>query len=48
MFEMCMCGATKCWYLPLSDIIKKNFESLTEQFNHDYLQNTQWLNTTPL
>ena len=48
MFEMCFCGAAKCWYLTLSDIIKKNFESLTEQFNHDYLQNNQWLNTTRL
>ena len=48
MFEMCLCGAAKCWYLTLSDIIKKDFESLTEQFNHDYLQNNQWLNTTRL
>ena len=46
MFEMCLCGAGKCWYLTLSDIIKKDFESFTEQFNHDYLQNNQWLNTT--
>ena len=29
-------------------IIKKYFESLTEQFNHDYIQNNQWLNTTRL
>ena len=48
MFEMCLCGSVKCWYLTLSDIIKKDFESLTEQFNHDYLQNNQWLNTTRL
>ena len=47
-FEMCLCGPAKCWYLTLSDIIKKHFESLTEQFNHDYLQNNQWLNTTRL
>ena len=43
---MCLCGAAKYWYLTLSDIIKKDFVSLTEQFNHDYLQNNQWLNTT--
>ena len=48
MFEMCLSGSAKCWYLTLSDIIKKDFESLTEQFNHDYLQNNQWLNTTRL
>ena len=48
MFEMCLSGSEKCWYLTLSDIIKKYFESLTEQFNHDYLQNNQWLNTTRL
>ena len=47
-FEMCLCVAEKCWYLTLSDIIEKDFESLTEQFNHDYLQNNQWLNTTRL
>ena len=46
MFEMCLSGSAKCCYLTLSDIIKKDFESLTEQFNHDYLQNNQWLNTT--
>ena len=23
-FEMCLCGAAKCWYLTLSDIIKKD------------------------
>ena len=38
----------KCWYLTLSDIIKKYFECLTEQFNHDNLQNNHWLNTTRL
>ena len=48
MFEMCLLGAAKCWYITLSDIVKKDFESLTEQFNHDYLQNNQWLNTTRL
>ena len=47
MFEMSLSGAAKCWYLTLSDTIK-DFESLTEQFNHDYLQNNQWLNTTRL
>ena len=41
-------GQQKYWYLTLSDIIKKYFKSLTEQFNHDYLQNNQWLNTTRL
>ena len=30
------------------EIIKKDFESLIEQFNHVYLQNNQWLNTTRL
>ena len=33
------------------NIIGHNFkktESITEQFNHDYLQNNQWLNTTRL
>ena len=48
MFEMCLAGSAKCLYLTLSDVIKKDFESLTEQFNHDYLQNNQWLNTTRL
>ena len=48
MFEMSLSGSAKCWYLTLSDTIKKDFESLTEQFNHDYLQNNQWLNTTRL
>ena len=48
MFEMSLSGAAKCWYLTLSDTIKKDFESLTEKFNHDYLQNNQWLNTTRL
>ena len=48
MFEMCLSGSAKCWYLTLSDIIKKDFESLTEQFNYDYQQNNQWLNTTRL
>ena len=48
MFEMCLSGAAKYWYLTLWDIVKKNFESLTEQFTHDYLQNNQWLNTTRL
>ena len=48
MFAMCLSGTTKCLYLTLSDIIKKDFESLTEQFNHDYLQNNKWLNTTRL
>ena len=46
MFEMSLSGAAKCWYLTLSDTIKKDFESLTEKFNHDYLQNNKWLNTT--
>ena len=48
MFEMCLSGSAKCWYLTLLDIIKKDIESLTDQFNHDYLQNNQWLNTTRL
>ena len=48
MFEMSLSGAAKCWYLTLSDTIKKDFESLTEKFNHDYLQNNKWLNTTRL
>ena len=48
MFEMGLAGSANWWYLTLSDIIKKYFESLTEQFNHDYLQNNQWLNTTRL
>ena len=48
MFEMSLSGAAKCWYLTLSDTIKKDFESLTEKCNHDYLQNNQWLNTTRL
>ena len=48
MLEMSLSGAATCWYLTLSDTIKKDFESLTEQFNHDYLQNNQWLNTTRL
>ena len=47
-FKMCLCGTAKCWYLTLSDIIKKDFESLNDQFNHDYLQNNQWLNITRL
>ena len=47
-FEMCLGVAAKCWYLTFSDIIKKDFEILTEQFNHDYLQTNQWLNTTRL
>ena len=45
---MCLCGSAKCWYLTLSDIIKKDFERLSEEFNQDYLQNKQWLNTTRL
>ena len=48
MFEMCLSSTAKCWYLTLSEIIKKDFESLAEQFNHDYLQNNQWLNITHL
>ena len=48
MFEMCLYGAAKCWYLTLSDISKKQFESLTEPFNHYYIQNNQWLNTIHL
>ena len=48
MFEMSLSGSAKCWYLTLSDTIKKDFESLTERFNHDYLQNNQWSNTTCL
>ena len=48
MFEMSLFGSSKCWYLTLSDTIKKDFESITELFNHDYLQNNQWLNTTRL
>ena len=30
------------------NIIGHNYESLTEQFNHDYLQINQWLNSTRL
>ena len=41
-------GTAKCWYLTLSNIVKKNFEILTEQLTHDYLLNNQWLNTTRL
>ena len=48
MSALSLRGAAKCWYYTLSDIIKKEFESLTKQFNHDYLQNNQWLNTTRL
>ena len=48
IFEMCLSGAEKCWYLTLSDLVKKDFESLTEPFKHDYLQTNQWLNTTRL
>ena len=46
MFEMCLRGVAKCWYLTLSEQLKKNFESLAEQFIYDYLKNNQWLNTT--
>ena len=28
MFEMCLCGAEKCWYLTLSDIIRKTLKDL--------------------
>ena len=45
---MCLSGAAKCCYLIFSDIINNDFESITEQFNHDYLQNNKWLNTTRL
>ena len=45
---ICLCGAAKSWYLTLSDIIKKDCDSITKQFNHDCLQNNQWLNTTRL
>ena len=48
IFEMCLSGAAKRWYLTLSDLVKKDFESITEQFNYDCLQNNQWLNTTRL
>ena len=48
MFEMCLSGTAKCWYLTLSVQLKKYFESLAEQVTHDYLQNNQWLNTTRL
>ena len=48
MFEMSLSGSAKCWYLTLSDIIKKDFDSLTEQFYHNCLQNNKWLNTTRL
>ena len=48
MFEICLSGVAKFWYLTLSDIIKKNFESLTKEFNHDFLQNNKWLNNTRL
>ena len=37
MFEICVSGAAKCWYVSLLDIIKKDFENLTEPFNHDFL-----------
>ena len=40
-FEMCLCGTAKCWYLPLSDIIKKDFESLTEQFSYYVVEMTR-------
>ena len=45
---MCLRGADKCWHLTLSDLIKKDFESLSEQIIHDYLYNNQGLNTTRL
>ena len=48
MFEMYLSGTSKCWYLTLSEQLKKNIETLTEQFTHDYLQNNQRLNTTRL
>ena len=48
MFEMCLSGAANCWYLTLSDMIKRDFENLTEQFIHDYQQNNQWLSITRL
>ena len=40
-FEICLSGAAKCLYIRLSDVIKKDFKILTEQFNYDYLQNKQ-------
>ena len=48
IFEMGLISLAKCWCLTLSDLVKINFKGLTEQFNHDYLQNNQWLNTTRL
>ena len=29
MFEVYVSDTAKCWYLTLSDVIKKDFESLT-------------------
>ena len=48
MFKICLTGAAKCWYFTLSEQLKTNFESLTEQFTHDYLQNNPYVNTTRL
>ena len=47
-FEMCLAGAAKIWFLTLSEEVKKNFTTISEQFKLDYVQNNQWLNTTRL
>ena len=39
MFEMCLSGAAECLNLTLSNIIKKDVESLADQFNHDKITN---------
>ena len=47
-FEMCLRGAAKCWFNGLPADIKQHFRLIEEQFDKNFLQNTQWLNTTRL
>ena len=46
IFEMCLSGAAKCWFLALSDETREHIDCLTEQFKTDYLKNNRWFNTT--
>ena len=48
IFEMCLDGAVKCWFLALSEETKKNVDCITAQFKTDCLKNNRWLNATRL
>ena len=45
---MCLRGAAKCWFNGLPADIKQDFRLIEEQFDKNFLQNNQWLNTARL